>query len=210
VNKLYSTKTLIPIDYYRHPFCQPDGGPQQDHENNLGEFLAGDRVASSPYLLLMKKDMFCEHLCTTMLGRTDQKGVTPSRMLRAIRQGYHSNWIVDNLPAAGKVEDDMSVTTSYWGFPVGFVSESDRRAYIHNHVNIEILYQKDDKKPDKYRIVRFTVEPFSIRHDFTPLAVANQTDNDEFYLPRLFKIKNPISSCDPEIVRAQHNTPATT
>ena len=47
VNKMTSQKTLLPVDYYRLPFCQPEGGPKMDHEN-LGEFLAGDRIESSP------------------------------------------------------------------------------------------------------------------------------------------------------------------
>eukprot|EP00543_Licmophora_paradoxa_P005741 CAMPEP_0202449194 /NCGR_PEP_ID=MMETSP1360-20130828/7940_1 /ASSEMBLY_ACC=CAM_ASM_000848 /TAXON_ID=515479 /ORGANISM="Licmophora paradoxa, Strain CCMP2313" /LENGTH=40 /DNA_ID= /DNA_START= /DNA_END= /DNA_ORIENTATION= len=38
-----STQTLMPVDYYRLPFCQPVGGPKMEKEN-LGEFLAGDRI----------------------------------------------------------------------------------------------------------------------------------------------------------------------
>jgi transmembrane 9 superfamily member 2/4 len=196
-----STKTLIPIDYYRLPFCQPLGGPKRDNEN-LGEFLAGDRIESSPYLLRMKKDMYCEHLCTAMLGPADQIGVTPNRMVRAIRKGYHNNWIVDNLPAASKVEDEKLVTTRYWhGFPVGFIN--DMKAYIHNHVNIEIMFHKNDMEPDKYRVVRFTVEPFSIHHE-TIVIPEVAPDNVEFYLPRYHNIKNPIASCDPNIAKTLH------
>ena len=33
----------MPLDYYFLPFCLPDGGPEMDNEN-LGEFLAGDRI----------------------------------------------------------------------------------------------------------------------------------------------------------------------
>ena len=51
-----SQTTLLPVDYYRLPFCQPHGGPKMDHEN-LGEFLAGDRIESSPYRLNFKVDM---------------------------------------------------------------------------------------------------------------------------------------------------------
>jgi hypothetical protein len=39
VNVLTSTRTQIPRDYYRLPFCQPEGGPKMDPEN-LGELLA--------------------------------------------------------------------------------------------------------------------------------------------------------------------------
>ena len=55
---------------------------------------------------------------------------------------YHHNWIVDNLPSAyhwGKEEDDKGPADDFtWyaqGFPLGFVSEADDKAYIHNHVS---------------------------------------------------------------------------
>jgi transmembrane 9 superfamily protein 2/4 len=100
-----SSKTLLPIDYYRLPFCAPLDGPKMDNEN-LGEFLAGDRIESSPYYLLMKKDMYCEQLCISNMGRGFQRGTAPNKAIRAIRKNYHNNWIVDNLSAASKVEDD--------------------------------------------------------------------------------------------------------
>jgi transmembrane 9 superfamily protein 2/4 len=99
-----SAKTLMPVDYYRLPFCQPEGGPKMDNEN-LGEFLAGDRIESSPFRLSMKNDMYCEQLCISNLGRGEQRGVSPNKVVRAIRKNYHNNWIVDNLSSASKVED---------------------------------------------------------------------------------------------------------
>ena len=84
-----------------------------DNEN-LGEFLAGDRIESSPYLLQMKKDMYCEQVCVANLGRADQTGVSPNKVVKAIRKTYHNNWIVDNLPSAMKIEDDEQATTRYW------------------------------------------------------------------------------------------------
>merc|ERR1719223_1223998 len=155
-----SHKTLLPIEYYRLPFCQPAGGPQMDNEN-LGEFLAGDRIESSPYVLKMKEEMFCQQVCVTNLGRGEQRGITPNKVVKAIRREYHNNWIVDNLSAASKVEDDATITTRYWqGFPVGFIHEDDHKAYIHNHVNLEIMYHPVDKitndEIQKYRVVRFT------------------------------------------------------
>lgn len=56
VNKMTSTKTLLPLDYYKFPFCLPPTGVEQQNEN-LGEFLAGDRIENSPYILKMKKEM---------------------------------------------------------------------------------------------------------------------------------------------------------
>jgi transmembrane 9 superfamily member 2/4 len=194
---MYSSRTLLPIDHYRLPFCQQLEGPKLD-KTNLGELLVGDRIESSPYILRMKKDMYCEHLCSSFLGPR-----TTNRMAKAIRDAYHTNWLVDNLPAASKVEDDYRVTTRYWkGFPVGFINESDMKAYIHNHVNIEIFYQKNYMEPDKYRIVQFLVQPFSIQHEVS-LVQEEKPDNIEFYLPRRHRIENPIASCDPR-TRAYH------
>jgi len=202
-----SSKTLLPIDYYRLPFCKPEGGARMDNEN-LGEFLAGDRIESSPYLLKMQEEMYCKHVCIKNLGKEERKGTSPNRVVKAIRKEYHNNWIVDNLSAASKVEDDSTITTRYWqGFPVGFIAEDGRRAYIHNHVNIEIMYHKVENEADKYRVVRFTVEPFSIKHDFTKLKdnadPIGDTDDDIPTMPDKAKIKNPIASCNPNIALEQ-------
>jgi len=49
-NKVTSTKTQLPYDYYDLPFCK------QKHSRakaeNLGERLAGDTVTKSPYEVL--------------------------------------------------------------------------------------------------------------------------------------------------------------
>lgn len=209
VNKMTSTHTLLPVDYYRLPFCQPAGGPKMDNEN-LGEFLAGDRIENSPYRLNMKEDMYCEQVCVTNIGRAEQKGVSANKVVRAIRRGYHNNWIVDNLPAASKVEDDQTITTRYWqGFPIGFLDDKDK-AYINNHVNIEIMYHPVEAMINKYRIVRFTVEPFSIQHEFEPIEDDDDDDDSEGESEGEEKkhvvatIENPILSCNPDIKARNH------
>lgn len=180
-----STHTLMPIDYYRLPFCRPKDGVKRDNEN-LGEFLAGDRIENSPYVLQMKKPMFCEQVCIANLGRGDAEGVSPNKVTKSIRKNYHNNWIVDNLSAAVKFEDEENVSTRYWqGFPIGFLGNDEKKkAYINNHVNIEIMYHPVETETDKYRVVRFIVEPFSIKHEYEPLV-----------FPKVAKIKNPILSC---------------
>ena len=45
-----------------------------DNEN-LGEFLAGDRIESSPYQLRMKVEMYCQQVCISNLGKAEQKGM---------------------------------------------------------------------------------------------------------------------------------------
>ena len=194
-----SSKTLMPVEYYRLPFCQPDGGPKLDSEN-LGEFLAGDRIESSPFRLKMKVEMYCEQLCVTNLGRGESKGISPNKVVRAIRKKYHNNWIVDNLSSASRAEDDATVTTRYWqGFPVGYVDDTDKKSYINNHVNIEIMYHPVETETGKYRIVRFTVEPFSIKHQFE--VVENDDDDtkkEDGGVSKSGKVAtftNPVASC---------------
>jgi transmembrane 9 superfamily member 2/4 len=80
VNKLTSSHTLLPIEYYQLPFCQPSEGVKRDNEN-LGEFLAGDKIENSPYLILMKQEMFCEQVCISNLGRGEQKGIQPNKVV---------------------------------------------------------------------------------------------------------------------------------
>ena len=201
-----STKTLLPLDYYRFPFCQPPDGIKHDSEN-LGEFLSGDRIESSPYILKMKVDMYCEQLCFANLGRGEQPGLTPNKVVRAIRKNYHNNWIVDNLPAASRTEDNERVTTRYWqGFPIGFIAAENKKAYIHNHVNIEIMYHEAEAEPGRYRVVRFMVEPFSIKHDFEPTMETSGDIDDENLLPAKAKINNPIPSCKRKKATRKHTS----
>jgi transmembrane 9 superfamily protein 2/4 len=193
VNAITSIHTLLPLDYYDVPFCAPQGGAKLDKQN-LGENLAGDRIQSSPYYLLMKKDMYCEQLCVSDLG------TSPNKASEVIQKNYHINWIVDNLPAGSKMEDESTITTRYWqGSPIGFVHSEDEKFYIHNHVNIEISYRKVETKPQHYRVVRFIVEPFSIRHEYDSIAGTEEDldiDSDNV-LPKIAKIKNPMNSCRP-------------
>lgn len=151
--------------------------------------------------------MYCEQLCIQNLGRGEQTKLSANKMVRIIRNQYHNNWIVDNLSAASKMEDSDEVTTRYWqGFPIGYTHETDHKAYIHNHVNIELFYHQANTGPDSklanagdiplYRIVKFIVEPFSINYDTDPTE-EDLTNDDGSYLPQAAKIKNPIASCNP-------------
>ena len=97
--------------------------------------------------------------------------------------------------------------TQYWGgFPIGFLSEVDHKAYVYNHVNMVIEYHAVEGMTNAYRIVRFTVQPFSIAHEIAELVrdsgdADNTTKN---LLPIQAKIKNPILSCDPKRSEPEH------
>ena len=183
----------------------------QDNEN-LGEFLAGDRIENSPYKIEMKKDKYCEQLCISHLGRVESKGLSLSKIIRAIHKDYHDNWIVDNLPSASKMEDDKKSYTKYFhGFPIGFVGE-DKLSYINNHVNIELEYHQyesgksgENQEAPAYRIVRFTVEPFSIKHNYTP-NFADDDDGGDSEKEGVKKatLKDPIASCDYSNANREH------
>merc|ERR1712151_427176 len=168
------------------------------------------------YRLNMKEEMYCEQVCVTNLGRTEERGISPNKVVRAIRKNYHNNWIVDNLPAASVVEDDQTVTTRYWqGFPIGYVDEKEQKAYVNNHVNIEIMYHPVEGQMDKFRIVRFTVEPFSVKHEFEKVGNADDDDDDDedddqdsaeeaLKKFKVAEIDNPIMSCKPK--KQNHTT----
>lgn len=161
VNAMTSVHTQIPKDYYRLPFCKPEGGPKMESEN-LGEFLTGNKIQSSPYEIRMKEDMYCEKLCQVTLTEKDTK-----RMARFIKADYHNNWIMDNLNAASilRVGEKGDELLSYaGGFPIGFME--NKIPYINNHVNIHIEHHQYDPNTEDYRVVGFSVEPLSVKHKF--------------------------------------------
>ena len=171
-------------------------GIKKDHEN-LGELLSGDRIENSPYKINMKEDKFCEQLCYV-------KNNDIGKLKKAIEENYHNNWIVDNLPSASRVTTEASMvhTTYSHGFPIGMVDSKTKDVYINNHVNIVLEYHEvegsNGSLDKEYRIVRFTVEPFSIKHDFTPNVNTDDDNNKkEGFTNSIATINNPVKSCDP-------------
>lgn len=154
VNKLSSVHTQLPYDYYSLRFCKPDGGIKT-YAENLGEFLSGDRIENSPYELYMLKDEYCRSLCKVTLKSKDT-----AAFKNIIKNQYHNNWIVDNLPSASILDSENYVTTEFVGFPVGYMEGGSY--YIYNHVNIVVEYFRVDDS--NFRIVGFYVEPISIKH----------------------------------------------
>lgn len=156
---------------------------------NFGQVLVGDRIHNAPYELHFLVDAYCHKACIANVGRGEHPTHLPNKVARAIHLGYHNNWILDNLPSASKSEDDLSVKTAFHGgFPVGFVGD-DGYAYLHNHVNIEVVY-RNDIPDDYYIIVQFVVQPFSIHHDIEPFLRSEAWGKD------VAEISKPIPSCD--------------
>jgi transmembrane 9 superfamily protein 2/4 len=132
-----STHTQLPYDYYSLKFCKPDEGVKP-YSENLGEFLDGDRIENSAYEISMLEDENCRVLCQVSLN-TENVNAFKS----AIRNKYHHNWIIDNLPAASIVDAEESVSTQFVGFPVGY--QEGTTYYIYNHVNIILEYHTVDQ-----------------------------------------------------------------
>jgi transmembrane 9 superfamily protein 2/4 len=162
VNALTSIHTQIPKGYYQLPYCIPETGPKMASEN-LGEFLTGNKIQSSPYTVNMLTEVYCQKLCQVQLQQLEAH-----RLSKWITQGYHNNWIIDNLPSAalGLTASGQEQKHYAGGFPVGFVATGSKDAFIYNHVNIHLEYHKPDPEENGYRVVGFAVEPMSVRHSF--------------------------------------------
>lgn len=168
---------------------------------NLGDFVYGDRLESSPYKIQMKNDVYCEQICISNVGRKESKGISPNKIVRAIRKQYQHNWVVDNLPSISEMKvANKDKPDHFIGFPLGLVYQN--KAYINNHVNIHLEYHLvDDAESslDEYRIMKFTIEPLSIGHTFKHTSTADDDAGIHKKLlgkKRVAKIKNPIPSCD--------------
>jgi transmembrane 9 superfamily protein 2/4 len=163
VNAMTSIHTQIPKDYYRLPFCLPEGGPKMASEN-LGEFLTGNKIQSSPYVINMLTETFCQKLCQIKMNK-----VQAAKMRLHIKYGYHNNWIIDNLPSAAV---GLNAATGEkqkhyaGGFPIGFIASNTKQSYIFNHVNIIVDFHQRDPAVETYRVVGFAVEPMSVAHEF--------------------------------------------
>jgi transmembrane 9 superfamily member 2/4 len=174
-----SIHTQLPYDYYSLKYCKPSGGIKE-YSENLGEFLSGDRIENSPYSIEMLEEEYCKILCQLTLTSSDVNSFK-----KIIKNSYHNNWIIDNLPAASILDSDHFITTQYTGFPVGYKDE--KSYYLYNHVNIILEYSVVGE--DSYRIVGFYIEPISIKHRFTgsktwdgkgePPALTACTSNEE-------------------------------
>ena len=132
VNKLTSTTTQLPYEWYSLPFCAPEEIVYMGE--NLGEVMRGDRILNSMYNIKMNIEESCKILCRKDYAKAQMKEFATkvphsargrsrasSRLCRAshrtlsastrcllvpalqIQEDYRVNWIVDNLPAATRV-----------------------------------------------------------------------------------------------------------
>jgi len=165
VNKITSTKTQLPYEYYSLDYCKPE--KIENVAENLGEVLRGDRIENSPYTFKMKEDKQCKIVC-----RKEKLGEKATKLFKdRIENDYRVNMILDNLPVAMVRKSERSPYKTYdRGFPVGFkasldTNKKEEKYFIFNHLSFTVAYHKDPESTD-YRIVGFEVAPFSVKHEY--------------------------------------------
>lgn len=166
VNKITSTKTQLPYEYYSLDYCTPE--KIINSAENLGEVLRGDRIENSPYTFRMKVDKQCKIVCRKEL---DEKSAALFK--DRIGNDYRVNMILDNLPVAMVRKGDR-IKTYDRGFPVGFkasfdTKNKDEKFFIFNHLSFVVSYHNDPESTDA-RIVGFEVTPFSVKHEYDTWA----------------------------------------
>ncbi|KAL0463829.1 UNVERIFIED_CONTAM: Transmembrane 9 superfamily member 7 [Sesamum latifolium] len=173
VNKLSSTKTQLPYDFYYLKYCKPE--KIKNVAENLGEVLRGDRIENSVYTFHMRDEESCTVGCKVSLDAQAAKDFKEK-----IDDEYRVNMILDNLPVAVlRQRRDGSPSTTYeHGFRVGFkgtyAGSKEEKYFIHNHLSFRVMYHRDPET-DSARIVGFEVSPIrkailSGRHGGTPTS----------------------------------------
>jgi len=170
VARIDSVITQMPFPYYTLPFCQPE--TREFATQHMGASLRGDRIEASAYELSFEKDEACKLLCHRRFTEKKLKEFESK-----VREGYRAYWLVDNLPAATRIEEpketdaaealpaDQLVFSYERGFEIGSTEKEHGKgaAYLNNHVRLTVKYHKHPDKPGA-RIVAFEVEPFSVEH----------------------------------------------
>ena len=145
VNKVTSTKTQIPYEYYDLPFCRPTKTKQQ--MENIGEVLAGDVITNSPYVIEMKNSMACQKLC-----RKEYTDDEMAHFRELIDNDYKIHWIVDGLPVACRFKKSDYITR---GFHIGFKFRVANVHVLFNHVRIKLLYNENPGKINIHTSTRY-------------------------------------------------------
>ncbi len=148
VNKVLSSKNQLPYRYNSLPVCVPKN-PAPEHEN-IGEILAGDRIESSDYELVVKPESTesCKVLCMREMTKEDVQ-----KWQSLIEDEYTAMWLLDDLPAAVRLYDDRNPSVSVFqrGFRLGFTagggsgalgkaSSEPTEHYLFNHVHFIVKY----------------------------------------------------------------------
>ncbi|CAA6666154.1 unnamed protein product [Spirodela intermedia] len=167
VNKLSSTKTQLPYDYYFLDYCKPS--KIMNSAENLGEVLRGDRIENSIYTFKMQSNEVCKVACRVKLNAEAAKNFKEK-----IDEEYRVNMILDNLPVAvaRQRRDGIHAKSYEHGFRVGFKgspASKDEKYYINNHLSFKVMFH-EDQESGTARIVGFEVFPLRV----VPNSLARQ------------------------------------
>lgn len=159
VNKLDSSVTQLPFDYFYLNYCTPEN--LKTRPENLGQVLQGDLMENSAYELYMHRNEDCMMLCERKNHRQQLENF---RWM--IDNKYMASWVLDNLPVALRTYDSYGdIKTLYQdGFPIGF--KIDNRYYVYNHAHI-IIRVHPNSDASTWRIVGALIHPISIAHGGT-------------------------------------------
>ena len=188
VNVLTSVTTHLPFDYYSLPFCYPTKKFRGEPEN-LGEILMGDRIKPSPY----------EHVnvgeavdCIVPCGARTLDAAAKKKIVERIKDDYHVNLLLDNLPLAIVNEETGMFSV---GVPLGTVENGV--PYLYNHMHLTVKYyqltpdevrktlearrrkqggktapkptidghEDEEDQQSIVRIIAFVAKPYSVKHD---------------------------------------------
>ena len=121
------------------PFPKPPQGIKEQPEN-LGEYLTGNRIENSGYKLQFLDNENCKYL-----AKHDYTKDQISQWQLAIKEDYHVNWIMDNIPSAAAIDDyDTKTQTVVYdlGFPVGLLKTKGKAEtyWLYNHAKMTISY----------------------------------------------------------------------
>lgn len=159
VNSLTSTKTLLPVEYYKLGFCEPV--KIQSESENLGEYLTANRIKTSPYKVEYLKETSCAVVCTKSYESEEIL-----KFMEMIKDEYRVHFILDNLPVATTRFNSLHEL----GFPLGVKgSHEDDPTLLHNHVKIVVGYHiPADVEDGQGRIVDFAAYPTTL--DYTGVS----------------------------------------
>jgi len=169
VDKLDSSETQLPFEFYYLNYCKPDNLKPQSE--NLGQILMGERIERSPYEVKMQEEVTCKELCSRTNTRQEIKNFK-----WMIDNEYRASWVLDNLPSGFRrtiIEGtSKGAKFSFYqnGFPIGF--KKDNEYYVNNHVNIIVqIHETTEQGEDStWRVVGFLVEPLSLQNSNGQLA----------------------------------------
>lgn len=154
---MFSSSTQLPFEYLSLPVCKPTG--EKVIRENIGEVLRGDRIIRSSVSMRMLENVPCARMCT--VSATSAQTVW---LRHLIQRDYKVEWYVDELPGATSYRTtDTGVKMYELGFRLGAKSDAgDAAVHLHNHFKLVIMYHRDARSYEGYRIVGFEVYPRSL------------------------------------------------